>query len=121
MMKNDNHAAIDKQFPMIDIIFWNLLQSEYYKDIPETTGTLETVKEDEETLLNTLKENGVTDKVYKKIDFDLSAVSTGAALYGEEKGFILGFIHGVKMATDISKAYDLLQLIPELSTQKQDE
>ena len=112
---NNNQTPIEKQFPVIDTIFWNLLESEYYANISETTGMMETVKEDEESLMNTVKENGVAAEILKRIDLDLSVVSTGAALYGEEKGFILGFIHGAKMVSDLSKAYDLI------TAQKQDE
>lgn len=110
----NNQTPIEKQFPMIDTIFWNLLESEYYITIPETTGTMESVKKDEDSLMKMVEENGVTGEALKRINNELCEVRTGAAFFGEEKGFILGFIHGVKMATDISKISDLLH-IPGIS------
>ena len=110
---------INKQFPMIDIIFWNMIESSYYVDIPESSGITESVKEDEEALLNTLKNNDIPEDLVKIIDRDMDTVCTGAKLYGEEKGFILGFIHGVKMATDLSESYDLLQLTRLITEQTQ--
>lgn len=112
MKKND---MLEKHFSMIDTIFWNLLESEYYGNIPETTGTVETVKEDEESLMNIVKKTGVGGEALKQIEFQLSAVSTGASLYGEEKGFILGFIHGFKMVSEMQKEYDLFHLGEDLS------
>ena len=112
---------LEKQFPSIDNIFWELLESDCYIDIPETSGTIEKVNEDEEALLQALRDRKVSDEIIKKVGFDLSTVSTCAGLYGEEKGFILGYIHGAKMATDLANGYNLLQLNPDSLKQKQDE
>ena len=112
---------LEKMFPMIDSIYWDLVESNCYTEIPDTTGTIETVKENEKALLQALKEKNVSDDVIEKVALDLNEVKNCAELFGEEKGFILGFIHGAKMFSDISEASELFQLFPAVTRGIQDE
>lgn len=100
---------LEKQAPLIDVIFWNLIESKYYADIPETTGMMENLKKDKESIREYFKKKGGTGEELKQLDLDIEDLTVGASLYGEEKGFILGFIYGTKMISDISDVYALLQ------------
>ena len=101
-----------KRFKAIDTLYWEMVErADYYADSPDVSGECN-ITENVKTLLNhltdKLQRNAVPDEIYRQVDFDLSDVTCCAQLYGEEKGFILGFIHGVKYQTELCAGMDLI-------------
>lgn len=105
-MSNET-ITLDSQYPMITNLYWNMTSySPDYAKIPEVSGVT-AIDEDLEELYNAIKkvveDSGAFETIKRAMDFSLSNAITGAALYGELRGFILGFLYCSKLETELQK------------------
>lgn len=101
--------TLDKQYPMIADLYWNMnAYSPDYQKIPEVSG-ISDVDEDIEALYNSIKkvtsDSESFEEIKRAMDFSLSSAITGASLYGEVRGFIIGFLYRSNLENESRKKY----------------
>ena len=104
---SDEKITLDRQYPMIANLYWDMnAYSPDYAKAPEVSGVTN-VDEDIEELYNAIEnvveDSGAFETIKRAMKFSLSTAITGAALYGELRGFILGFLYCSNLETELQK------------------